>query len=176
MRITLVRHPRPLVADGICYGRIDLPLHPGGMARIVEIVEELAVFGPVPVWSSPSLRCRATASAIAAGWDMQPVFDDRLRELDFGAWEGKAWDDVPRDALDRWAADPHGFAPPGGESGEALIQRVTAFHMRLRDEARNAVVVSHGGPLKLLLALLQGREVDLLAPPPDIGAVVWAQT
>ncbi len=90
-------------------------------------------------------------------------------ELDFGAWEGQRWDDVPRAALDAWAADVWGFAPPRGESGGALVARVRAFHAEL--PAGDHVVISHGGPLKVLAALVAGRSVDLLAPPPVTGSV-----
>ena len=90
-------------------------------------------------------------------------------ELDFGEWEGKRWDDIPRGDLGRWAADPMGFRPPGGESGAELVARVTDFCGGL---AEDCVVVSHGGPLKVLSALLRGQAVDLLAPPHAIGAIV----
>jgi alpha-ribazole phosphatase len=94
--------------------------------------------------------------------------DARLHEIDFGAWEGQPWSAIPRDDLDRWAADPLAFAPPHGESGAALIARVQGFCAGLREDC---VVVSHGGPLKILGALLRGQPVDLLAPPPAIGSV-----
>jgi alpha-ribazole phosphatase len=74
---------------------------------------------------------------------------------------------VPRTALDAWAADPWGFAPPGGESGGALVARVRAVFAALRP---GTVVVSHGGPLKVLAALIAGRPVDLLAAAPPMGS------
>ena len=95
-------------------------------------------------------------------------------ELDFGAWEGLPWDDVPRAALDAWAADVHGFAAPGGESGDALIARVRDFAGEL--SRGDHIVVSHGGPLKVLAALLTGVAVDLLAPAQALGSVVVIQS
>ena len=95
--------------------------------------------------------------------------DDRLQELDFGAWEGIAWDDVPRACLDRWAADPFGFAPPGGESGGSLVARVRDFATVLT--AGTHVVITHGGPLKVLAGLLAGTGPDLLLPAPVPGSV-----
>ena len=96
--------------------------------------------------------------------------DHRLLELDFGAWEGLPWDAVPRGALDDWAADVHGFAAPGGESGSALIARVTGFYADLGPG--NHVIVAHGGPLKVLAALARGHTVDLLAPAQPLGSVL----
>ena len=168
MRLALIRHPKPLVAAGVCYGRLELDLHPEAEAQIALAVVALAGFAPEVVWASPERRCAAMAAALGA-----PRFDDRLLELNFGAWEGLAWDDVPRAALDRWAADPLGFAAPGGESGAALIARVSTFYADVRADGRDAVVVSHGGPLKVLRALASGRDVDLLAPALAMGAVVF---
>ncbi len=159
MHIVLIRHPPVLLAPGICYGRLDVAARADGA-----LAARVAAW-PGRVWTSPARRCRGIAGAAA-------VPDDRLLELDFGAWEGMRWDDVPRADLDRWAADPHGFAPPGGESGGALLARVAAFHAMLRATGEDGVVVSHGGPLKLLAALLRGDEApDLLAPAPAVGSV-----
>jgi alpha-ribazole phosphatase len=166
VQVALIRHTAPLVEPGICYGRLDVDVRDA--ADIAAVVARLGGFGTARIWSSPARRCRLLAEAI----DAQPIIDSRLQELDFGAWEGLAWDAIPRDALDRWAADPAGFAPPGGESGAALIARVAAFHAALASICGDQIVVSHGGPLKILQALLAGREPDLLAPTPAWGSVI----
>jgi alpha-ribazole phosphatase len=161
--IALVRHPPVGVAAGICYGRRDLdvadPAAPGALA---------ARLGGVPgtVWTSPLRRCRIVAEAIG-----DCIVDERLIELDFGAWDGLAWDAIPRAALDAWAADPLGFAPPGGETGAALVARVTAFHAAL--PAGDHVVIAHGGSLKVLAALLRGWAVDLMVPSQPPGSVTF---
>ena len=158
--IALVRHP-PVLAGGRCYGRTDLPL--ADFSDGEALAARLRPLGGA-VWTSPAARCRVVAALIGPH-----RVDERLAELDFGAWEGLPWDDVPRDALDRWAADPVGFAPPGGESGAALIARMQGFRAGLPDG--DHVVISHGGPLKVLAALLRGERVDLLAPAPAFGSV-----
>jgi alpha-ribazole phosphatase len=158
--IVLVRHP-PVSGAGRCYGRTDLPLaDPADAARLAA---RLLPLGGT-IWTSPLRRCRDVATALGPHH-----VDPRLQELDFGVWENRLWDDVPRAALDAWAADPWGFSPPGGESGAALVARVTAFHAALPPSGH--VVITHGGPLKVLAALLHGRPVDLLAPAPPLGSV-----
>lgn len=141
------------------------------MAQTETICARLADFNPRSLWASPAARCRPAALALAVQSGTRPVFDSRLLELDFGAWEGQPWSHIPRAALDRWALNPLGFAAPGGETGAALIARVTQFHAQLRSQNENCIVVAHAGPLKLLRALLESRPPDLLAPSPPIGSV-----
>jgi alpha-ribazole phosphatase len=162
--IWLLRHTPVQVAPGICYGRTDLELADTAACDIARSVADLPA--GIPVIASPARRCVALARAIDPGFTTDP----RLLELDFGAWEGLAWDDVPRAALDVWAADPWGFAPPGGESGAALLARVRAFW----DDtpARPLIIVSHGGPLRLLRQLAEGRAPDILEKPPALGATI----
>jgi alpha-ribazole phosphatase len=165
MRVVLVRHPTPLIEPGVCYGRLDIEVAPAEIARLAS---DARLQGALMVWSSPAVRCLRVAEATAAAVGAPLRVDRRVWEIDFGDWEGQAWSEIDRAVLDCWAADPVGFAPPGGESGAALIARVRDFHAGLREDC---VVVSHGGPLKVLLSLLRREPIDLLAPPPAIGSV-----
>ncbi len=167
--LVLIRHPPIALPTGICYGRLDIELSP--YTDLADIVGRLITLPQLVLWSSPSVRCRVVANAIAAAVGAVVRLDSRLLELDFGVWEGLPWSDVPRAELDRWAACPASFAPPGGESGASLIARVTEFYDSLKQLRGSHVVVSHGGPLRLLAALAAGRRIDLLARPPDLGSV-----
>ena len=124
---------------------------------------------PELIRSSPLRRCREPADVLGACLGIPVILDERLLELDFGDWEGMGWDRVPRAALDRWAADPAGFAPPSGETGAALIDRVSDVVAALAADVRPWLVMSHGGPLRLLDAMLRGDPPDLLAPSPLAG-------
>ena len=163
--LILVRHPPADIAPGRCYGRLDVGLRdPADAARLATVIR---AHRPVAVWSSPSRRCRSVAEALA----VPTRLDARLLELDFGDWEGVAWEAVPRPALDAWAADPLGFAAPGGESGAALLARVAEVARALRAAAGPVAVVSHGGPLRLLGPLLRGEPPDLLATAPAPASI-----
>jgi len=143
MILHLIRHPPPLIEPGICYGRLDIP----AKIEISEVARLCSALPPgLPVWSSPLQRCRQLAECLHP----QPLFDDRLAEMNFGAWEGRAWDAIPRSELDAWAADVSGYAPPGGESPAALLQRALAFVAELA--VSEAVIVTHGGVIRMLLA------------------------
>jgi alpha-ribazole phosphatase len=171
MKIALIRHLAPSIAPGICYGRLDVAGEPVTDDQVAGLAASPALLGATRVWTSPARRCRALADAIALALPARLTVDDRLQELDFGAWEGKSWDTIPRATLDCWAASPLTFAPPGGESGAALVQRVCNFCADLKRDQQDCVVVSHGGPLKVLIALLRGKDADLLTAAPPIGSV-----
>ena len=162
-----MRHPAPDIAPGICYGRLDVGLSAAGQVTLDAMRTILVAAGIGKVVSSPARRCLVLARAVTP----EPVVDPRLQELDFGAWEGLPWDAVPRHALDVWAADPLGFAPPGGESGAALIARVRRAVASLVEAGDDCIVIAHGGPLRLIPALLRGQRPDLLAVAPPIGAI-----
>lgn len=161
MRLWLIRHPPPAVAPGICYGATDLPLA-DDPAACAEALRPLLPAN-VPIFSSPLTRCRLLAEALHPA----PVFDDRLREIDFGDWEMQPWDDLDRDLLDAWAADPFRFVPPGGEGVAALRRRVAHFLAELPDEA---ALVVHAGVMKTCAAELAGEE-DWLSLRFDYGTV-----
>ncbi|HEX5392361.1 MAG TPA: alpha-ribazole phosphatase family protein [Rhodocyclaceae bacterium] len=153
VRVRLVRHPPPAVAAGLCYGQTDLPLADDVAAWAKQLRDETA---PVlPCYTSPLQRCRLLAEALHPA----PVADSRLMEMNFGLWEMQAWSDLSRSALDAWAADPMGFAPPGGESVMQMQARVLAF-LRERDE-EDLLLVTHGGVIKLLWGLVHGE-------PPEV--------
>jgi len=149
VRLYLVRHPRPDVAPGICYGRSDL-----GLAEdVAACAARLAPLLPAgaPVFSSPLRRCRLLAEALHPA----PRLDPRLQELDFGAWEMLGWDAIGRDALDAWAADPLHFKGHGGESAAELQARVAEF-FHDHGEIEDLILVTHGGVMKACAGLLAG--------------------
>lgn len=138
------------MADGVCYGATDLPL----AEDAAEVATRLRPLLPeAPVFSSPLARCRALAERLHEA----PVFDERLRELDFGDWEMRSWESLDRAALDAWAADPLGFAPPGGESVAGLRARVRSF---LEGLSGDVILVAHAGVMKLCAAELAGVPSD----------------
>ncbi len=171
MNLALVRHLAPAIRPGACYGRLDVGVSETGTREMPALVSTLASHRPARVWSSPAVRCRVLAEALAEHARIGLRLRRGLLEMDFGEWEGKAWDDVPRASLDLWASDPLGFSAPGGETGQALIDRVAAVWREIRAAGEDCVVVTHGGPLRVLLALARDHAPDLLSPAPAFGSV-----
>jgi alpha-ribazole phosphatase len=176
MMVVLVRHLAVQVQPGTCYGRLDLPLRPDVREQVPLLAAKICAHGIGRVRTSPAARCRVLADAIVAMTGTSPVIDPRLQELHFGTWEGVPWDLVPRSELDRWDAAPLSFAPPGGESGHAFLDRVHEAHKAICADGQDCIVVSHGGPLKVLTALFQGETPDLRAPAPALGSVTVIAT
>ncbi|QDX82277.1 alpha-ribazole phosphatase [Denitratisoma sp. DHT3] len=168
MQLYLIRHPRPAVAPGICYGRTDLGLADDAAAcarRLAPLLPARA-----PVYTSPLERCRALAAALHAS----PRIDARLQEMHFGAWEMQPWDRIDRAALDAWAAAPLHYAPPGGESVAALGRRVLAFIGELGAAGHEAaVLVTHAGVMKVVAARVRDLpETEWLGLRFDYGELV----
>jgi alpha-ribazole phosphatase len=83
--------------------------------------------------------------------------EPRLQELNFGAWEGLAWDAIPREEIDAWAADPLGYRPRGGETVNELASRVEQAWRQATATARHELWITHAGPMRCLYALTMGQ-------------------
>lgn len=142
MQVFLIRHTRPDIEPGRCYGQLDIPAF--DIAVTANALAE-ALPADLPVISSPLQRCRQLAEALHP----VPRIDARLMEMHFGDWEGRTWDEIGREALERWAAELFDHAPPGGESAGLLQARAVACLDALADEGLPAcIVVTHAGVIR----------------------------
>jgi broad specificity phosphatase PhoE len=161
--LTLIRHgPTEWNATRRFQGRTDLALSERGRAHAAAIAKALREETIDALYSSDLARAMETAQAIAEPHAIAVVADARLREFDFGAWEGLTWNEIV-------AANPHLagrgstaaklYAPQGGESFERVRARVESFvnEARSRHRGGRIAVVTHAGPLHAVLALL-GRD------------------
>ncbi|MDD7971789.1 histidine phosphatase family protein [Roseinatronobacter alkalisoli] len=152
MAMILLRHTRPDMAPGICYGRSDPDLAPCFADAAQTLVDTLP--DVLRVVSSPLMRCLRLARHVADARAIPLSVDPRLSEMDFGTWEGQPWNDIPRAQLDAWAGDVLHARPHGGESVAALRVRALAA---LRDHAAPAtLVVTHHGVIKCARSLIMG--------------------
>lgn len=147
-----LRHPKPKVAPGTCYGRLDVGLTESAAAEIASAIRRLPPLKTVV--TSPAQRCTRLAEAAARFLNARLSADARLWELDFGAWEGLAWQRINRAESDPWSADPWNISPPGGETFNALHQRVADA---LADLPDNALVVTHAGVIRAARMILLGE-------------------
>jgi alpha-ribazole phosphatase len=167
MTLYLVRHLPPEIAPGCCYGRLDVPAKndPAVLARLATALPRGA-----PLLTSPLQRCRQ----LAAQLHPRPVVDDRLQEMDFGAWEGRPWHEIGATALDAWAANVVDFAPPGGESARQVLARALDCLATL--EAPTVILVTHAGVIRVLQAWHEQRPLaECLDIRPAYGSVTLLQ-
>lgn len=153
MILWLIRHPPVAAPPGLCYGRLAVPLREPAAAVVDRMTERLPTLAALR--TSPAARCRAVAERLGRQLGLAPVEDARWQELDFGAWEGRAWSSLPRAEIDRWAEDHWNLAPPGGETYRALFERVAEAVAALGDGG-DVAVVSHAGPIRAALAVCLG--------------------
>ncbi len=150
MPVTLLRHTTPAIAAGVCYGISDLDV-----ADTFKDEAQLALENLPPidrVVSSPLLRCQRLANHIAAARQLPFSTDPRLREMDFGTWERRAWIDIPRAELDLWATDFLHARPHGGGSVAMLTARTREAIADVEDTQDHALIVTHAGVIKAALA------------------------
>lgn len=153
--ITALRHAPP-VQSGVCAGRSDLPVLDIG-ERLQTLLGQLRELRLREIHSSPSVRCCGLANLLAEPLGLMVHVDDRLLELDFGQWEGRAWAEITRDdraRFEAWSANWQSNSPPGGESVAELEQRVRSFLADLPPE--QILVVTHAGPIRALRVLRGG--------------------
>ena len=160
-------------AEGRLQGGRDIELNAVGEAQAAAVAERLralagARLAEADFVASPLKRTRRTMEILRATLDLPPKdyrTDPRLQEIGFGQWEGSTWAEIRRrdpagaSARDRsrWHHRPPG---PGGESYEALVERVSPV---LADLDRTAVIVSHGGVARATLVAL--GLLDVYAAP-----------
>ncbi|WP_353233983.1 histidine phosphatase family protein [Diaphorobacter ruginosibacter] len=179
-RLWLVRHARPLIGPGICYGAQDVPADDGHSRQ-----SALALSGALPdslalVAHSPLSRCGQLARAWSAHRAApRAQADARLREMDFGNWEGQRWDAIPRTELDAWTDRFASYRPGGGEPLQAMLGRVSnalrdAHAASLENAGRDVVWITHAGVIRCVLWLGEHddsipRACDWTMPAPEFG-------
>ena len=155
MLIYLIRHASPHGVEGICYGRCEVPVRASETERAARelrhhIPEE--VLKRAPIYSSPLVRCAMLAQQIADGRGV--AVTPALLELDFGDWQGRSWNVIPREEIDAWTADLWHYAPGRGESAEAAARRWRAWVDSLVRPSLEAVIaVTHAGLIRVAHAV-----------------------
>ena len=117
--------------------RMDVSINEAGRLQAEALARRLAPVRFDRVITSPLFRARETAAIVGHGAAIEA--DPRLREMDYGAWEGRTYAQI--DATDaalrrEWELAPDRLACPGGESGNDVAERVRSFLDDLLDEHR----------------------------------------
>ncbi|MEJ2645805.1 MAG: alpha-ribazole phosphatase family protein [Gammaproteobacteria bacterium] len=153
-RIDIIRHGQPV--GGRRYrGQLDDPLSELGWQQMWNSVGDYG--GWDVIVTSPLLRCSEFAQALGERLGIPVTADARLKEVGFGAWEGRSRADVQTADPEQYAAfyrDPVGCRPPGAEPLPAFTARVAAAFDELveRYRGQSVLVVAHAGVIRATLA------------------------
>ena len=171
--LLLIRHGETdHVARGLLQGHTDVPLNEAGRAQAFALQPRLTflrALEPV-VFSSDLIRARATAE-LACPW-ATPRIDARLREMNFGAFEGRTFDDNRRmfgETFTDWMSAPAVKRPPAGETVAELQARLLEWLNSI--EKGTTVVFAHGGVLRALISWARGVTMDWSLSIPPVSAV-----
>ena len=167
MTIYLIRHGKTAANEQHLYcGSTDLPLSESGLEALKALSYETGHFQYV---TSGMLRTEQTLKALFG--DVSHRIEDNFREIDFGIFEMKSYEQLKNDPAYRaWlSGDNQSNTPPGGESGNAMTQRaLNAFHSLSQD----TVVITHGGVIAAIMEALfpqEGKNRYQWQPKPGHG-------
>ena len=131
-----------------------------GKEQAKEAAQELKKEKIDVIFASPLERTMETAEIIAKKIGMEIIFDERLREVEVGKWEGESWDKYLK--LYPHSLNPGRTDENGIEGLEDIQDRLNSFISEINEkyQGKNIVIVSHGGALDVLKGLLLGKNKE----------------
>jgi broad specificity phosphatase PhoE len=155
-RVVLVRHASA-EGQGRFLGQQDASLSVKGRRELPRLTTKLASYGIEAVYCSDLRRARSTARAIARAAALAIEIRPGLREMHFGEWEGRSWQDVARTtprAARLWLKHFPKHRAPGGEAFGVFKRRALRElnHIVSTNRGRCVAVVSHAGVTRIAIA------------------------
>lgn len=156
MELVLIRHTKVAVEKGICYGFTDVELASTFTTEAVETASQIKGITFDEIWSSPLSRCMKLSKELFPEQTINT--DERLKELNFGDWEGLTWEQIFEHPQGKnWMNNYHNKQCPNGESFQDQIKRIIDFHKEKKKYFRNkqVAIISHAGSIRAFLCYLQ---------------------
>ena len=151
--ITILRHGETPLTGLFC-GSSDPELTGDGWDSLVARTKDGAWDRVI---TSPLRRCHAFAESLELPLDV----DARVREMDFGDWEGKSTEEVwnaDQKALTAFWDDPTANPAPGGEPWAVMCARTSEAFEEIGREAQGQrlLLITHAGVMRSLLVTQLG--------------------
>lgn len=162
--VLLVRHAHTLATDYRLVGRMPaIHLSDRGQAELSRLQRQLAAVSITAVYSSPLVRSRDTAAAIAATHGLAVDVEEDLNEFDFGEWTGETFERLATDS--RWNAfnaRRSSALVPNGERPATVQLRIVMLLTRLAERHSNGIIalVSHAEVIRCAILWFAGRSLD----------------
>jgi broad specificity phosphatase PhoE/ribonuclease HI len=163
-------------------GGTDPELTDAGREQARRAAQWLQTHGGIDaIVASPMRRTRETAAAAAEVLRLDVQIDDGFVETSFGDWDGYTFGEIQErwgDELTAWLGST-AVAPPGGETFDAVDERVAAARDRLIETyaGRTVLVVSHVTPIKMLVRQVLEAPMGVIykmeLSPASITTVQW---
>ncbi len=155
MEVYLIRHTETIADKDVCYGQSDLLLKEPYLTAFENISKQINAKQAI-IYSSPLKRCSLLAAYLQSNNpdNYNIKMDDRLKELNFGKWELKKWNEIEPQQLNNWMNDFVNNKTEAGESFKQLHLRVNDFieTTLLKDNKQApAIVVTHAGVIRCFL-------------------------
>jgi alpha-ribazole phosphatase len=156
MEIYLIRHTKPAIEKGICYGISDLDVAASFEVEALNVKNKLPEIGQkAKIFSSPLQRCSKLAQYIAQNHPVE--IDQRLIEISFGDWELKPWKSIGMETLMTWKKGFVHTPSPNGEAFQSVFDRVKLVYQAVLElDAEQVFLVCHSGVIRAFLCHLQG--------------------
>lgn len=170
MKLYLIRHTSVDVPKGVCYGYSNVGLKSSFPQEADKVLQGIEGLDFDAVFSSPLSRC----TRLAHYCDFKKaILDVRLKELNFGDWEMKAWDEIKDPNLENWYQDWLNNPATNGESFMNQYQRFSSFMADLPPKANNIAVFTHGGIINCARVYAGTATFEnVFDDTPDYGSVV----
>ncbi len=163
MRLTIIRHAQSEgnVAENLGFPHTPLTAQGHEQARLVALRLQGEEFDAIII--SPYTRTRETAAPVIASRTIEPVFDVRAQEHNFGEFHGTPYGGYRETAVSKHE-DWREFRPLDGESVYDLRLRILALidDLRSQHNGKNVLLVTHGGAIVNLLLGLYGDDVTMV--------------
>lgn len=157
MDLILVRHGLTDADPGVCVGQADLPLSARGFTDVQQLAATWSGSLPRFLFSSDLRRAQQSAQVFAAAFAIEPLTDPRLREIDFGRWNGSHWNSIIqtddshyRHWMENWVIQQ----APEGESFADVLRRAGAWLSALLSTTGNddcVLTIAHSGSIRAVL-------------------------
>ena len=161
MNLYLIRHTSVDVSPGICYGQSDVGVAASFQSEKEKVKSEIDGLCFDVVFSSPLFRCKTFAESQIQKENI--IFDERLKELNFGDWELLPWLSISGEYADKWFKDYINTPSPNGESLKDVVIRVGSFLEEIKkSESKSILCFTHSGPIRVFEHLINNVTIQEL--------------